>query len=871
MPILLGKEWYTAQKSTILYEDITDGLERFPIPVISSPRFKMDTDIFEHFKYSTRIIDVDANLSSRRATPTFVCKCKGQCDEKCDCSSAVYGSGGTVEDMDQLMYDTVRECNENCECALWCGNRVAQKGAVYPVEIFARDPWCGWGVRASVDVPFGSFVGEYTGELIDDEEATERCDSTFLFETRVGSETFTIDAKYSGNYTRFINHSCSPNVKVAHVSWDFDEVQLIHMCFYTNEPIKKGDELTIDYGEAWWANKQKMKESSSYHSRSGKKAKQPKIEVEIGAPEPVEEQQKVLTRPNSCTVLAVVVTLFLLFLLIAGLGQFGLHEKSAFEWENRPVNAPRKRLNLPCQTHECVHYSADLSDIMDPSVDPCDDFHTHVCAGYDPRKRRWEQLLKLIDTKNSKEHSQAFRLVRKMLRKCAAERREGEKVDVEMVLSLILPSPPLLFPLLSPNSTFNASAHALTSLLIHVALHTPDDVGLFGIQPSSDSEFSLFIVKPANPTLLTLYEVWNILEILKMPRGTSSDVQQQIEQVLELQNRLNEIAFDARPDIIKLSEIQSKMPFIDWKTLTDSLYDNNIGGGGSLAEKVFGFNTTYYEEVSSLLSEFPPQTVFNLIVLRFAHHFLRSEVSADRQETCLHQVAATIPGKTVLYGTAEPRGLKLLNQMLGTIREHLRTSLTTLKWMDAHAITEVKRKFERTKFTFGFQGEHLIQELTIDANCSWPEILRQILEWQTRNMFKSIAENNESIFLSTEVFYSVQRNQLTAAQLARKARKEEEERLEIKKNALEKEVERLAEEVETWKWRHEEAERIHDVLKDQVDDLSRDNQDLSEKIDREQAAHRETIQELQELLNIYKAQQQKAMQKSRNSPSSDEY
>ena len=84
--------------------------------------------------------------------------------------------------------------------------------------------------------------------------------------------TLTIDAKYSGNYTRFINHSCSPNVKVnslllclsrltficqqvANVSWDYDEIQLIHMCFYTDKLIKKGEELTIDYGEAWWANK----------------------------------------------------------------------------------------------------------------------------------------------------------------------------------------------------------------------------------------------------------------------------------------------------------------------------------------------------------------------------------------------------------------------------------------------------------------------------------------------------------------------------------------------------------------------------------------------------------------------------------------
>ncbi|CCD69863.2 SET domain-containing protein [Caenorhabditis elegans] len=257
MPII-GKEWFTdvaKQQPMVLYEDISQGCERFVVPVYSNPRFFMDSSLFENFKYTSRIIDVAGQLACRSASPTFMCQCAGQCSTNCECSSGVFGEGGTVENMELLMWDTVRECNEYCNCALWCGNRVAQKGAMYPVEIFARDPWCGWGVRASVDIAFGTFIGEYAGELIDDEEAMDRHDSTFLFETKVGSETLTIDAKYSGNYTRFINHSCAPNVKVANISWDYDKIQLIHMCFFTDKAIRKGEELTIDYGEAWWANK----------------------------------------------------------------------------------------------------------------------------------------------------------------------------------------------------------------------------------------------------------------------------------------------------------------------------------------------------------------------------------------------------------------------------------------------------------------------------------------------------------------------------------------------------------------------------------------------------------------------------------------
>ncbi|CAB3411135.1 unnamed protein product [Caenorhabditis bovis] len=238
----------------LFIEDISQGAERFAVPVFLNADMRVDLDVFRHFAYAPRLIDSNGHIRSRKSSPTFACSCNGGCDDGCECSSGIYTNVGTVDDMEVLMSDIVRECNETCECALWCGNRVAQKGAIYPVEIFSRDSICGWGVRASHQIPFGAYIGEYTGELLSEDEAASR-DSTFLFETRIGSEIYTIDAKYTGNYTRFINHSCNPNVKVANVSWDFEENELIHMCFYTSKTIEKHEELTIDYGSAWWNNK----------------------------------------------------------------------------------------------------------------------------------------------------------------------------------------------------------------------------------------------------------------------------------------------------------------------------------------------------------------------------------------------------------------------------------------------------------------------------------------------------------------------------------------------------------------------------------------------------------------------------------------
>lgn len=86
--------------------------------------------------------------------------------------------------------------------------------------------------------------------------------------------------------------------------------------------------------------------------------------VEIGVPDPIEELQKLQNRPEPCTVLAVITTLVILVLLIFALGALGLHDISAFKWEPKPQKALRIMLDLPCQTKECVKYSAELVMVL---------------------------------------------------------------------------------------------------------------------------------------------------------------------------------------------------------------------------------------------------------------------------------------------------------------------------------------------------------------------------------------------------------------------------------------------------------------------------------------------------------------------------
>lgn len=263
------------ENKNVIFDDISLGAERFPVPVVLDRPVEMDTGIFTTFTYSSRILDRSGYIIKPDAAPTFACTCIEFCDESCECSNGIYTKGGRVTDMDEMMSQVIHECTWACNCGLWCGNRVAQKGSFCPVEIFARDASCGWGVRAASSIPSHSFLGEYTGELIDDDEVARRQDSTFLFETRVGKQPLTIDAKFTGNYTRFVNHSCEPNCKVANISWDYSEDQLVHMCLFALDEIEKGTELTIDYGDGWWTNKKFPCACSSRSCRFSRKSLSP--------------------------------------------------------------------------------------------------------------------------------------------------------------------------------------------------------------------------------------------------------------------------------------------------------------------------------------------------------------------------------------------------------------------------------------------------------------------------------------------------------------------------------------------------------------------------------------------------------------------
>ena len=83
-----------------------------------------------------------------------------------DVSGAAYNSEGCLV----FARDTIFECNSSCQCGADCTNRVVGNGITAPLQVF-KTVGRGWGVRSRNPIRAGTFVCEYTGVMLRDEDA----------------------------------------------------------------------------------------------------------------------------------------------------------------------------------------------------------------------------------------------------------------------------------------------------------------------------------------------------------------------------------------------------------------------------------------------------------------------------------------------------------------------------------------------------------------------------------------------------------------------------------------------------------------------------------------------------------------------------
>jgi SET domain-containing protein len=111
-----------------------------------------------------------------------------------------------------------------------------------------------WGLIAKQDIPARRYVIEYTGVLRNRRQAKAHRHNTpeeqqiYAWEVPVNDKSWVayweLDGFTGGSGAEFVNHSCDPNLRA-----------VFHgkRCYYfSTRRIKKGEELTIFYGEGYF-------------------------------------------------------------------------------------------------------------------------------------------------------------------------------------------------------------------------------------------------------------------------------------------------------------------------------------------------------------------------------------------------------------------------------------------------------------------------------------------------------------------------------------------------------------------------------------------------------------------------------------------
>lgn len=172
------------------------------------------------------------------------CKCAHRCDtQRCPCLSA------SRECDPDYCYLCRKTCEPGCSPENECKNMNLRlrkhKRVAMGLSIVA-----GWGGFLMDAAKKDDFLGEYTGDLITDQEAErrgriyDRQDKSYLFNL---TKEKVLDANRRGNKLRFANHSKDPNCYVKYMLVDGDH----RVGIFAGRDIKPGEEIFYDYGGAW--------------------------------------------------------------------------------------------------------------------------------------------------------------------------------------------------------------------------------------------------------------------------------------------------------------------------------------------------------------------------------------------------------------------------------------------------------------------------------------------------------------------------------------------------------------------------------------------------------------------------------------------
>ncbi|XP_071980981.1 histone-lysine N-methyltransferase EHMT1 isoform X2 [Engystomops pustulosus] len=249
------------QEEVVMNRDISRGYENVPIPCINGEDAEPCPINYKYVSQNcvTSPLNVDRNI-----THLQYCVCIDDCSSSnCMCGQLSMRcwydkSGRLLPEFNMVEPPLIFECNHACSCWRNCRNRVVQNGLKVRLQLF-RTKNMGWGVRSLQEIPMGTFVCEYVGELISDSEADVREDDTYLFDLdNKDGEVYCIDARFYGNISRFINHLCEPNLLPVRVFMSHQDLRFPRIAFFSSRQIRAGEQIGFDYGDRFWDIKGKV-------------------------------------------------------------------------------------------------------------------------------------------------------------------------------------------------------------------------------------------------------------------------------------------------------------------------------------------------------------------------------------------------------------------------------------------------------------------------------------------------------------------------------------------------------------------------------------------------------------------------------------
>ncbi|CAF0956757.1 unnamed protein product [Didymodactylos carnosus] len=327
-------QYFQYNKSFILKKDLSDSVEQIKISVYND----LDQSLpipFEYGKYR-RMNDKNKPVVFNNDDMTC-CGCVDNCSDrsKCACHLKTLEKAKLYKDhsfetwkklgysnkwiinhlgyvnqrLNQVVSSGIYECNKQCKChQQQCTNRLVQNELFLQLQLF-NSVDKGWGIRTLYDIPRGTFITYYSGELCTNKEANNRdfryqADLDFFKqyvnkkmtaneqnesvnddESDVNNKSqierdkqenqqtsykrrgplttekatvivddsdddndgYTIDAKHYGCVSRFYNHSCSPNIMVQNVFIETHDIRFPWIALFAKDNIKSGEELCWDY------------------------------------------------------------------------------------------------------------------------------------------------------------------------------------------------------------------------------------------------------------------------------------------------------------------------------------------------------------------------------------------------------------------------------------------------------------------------------------------------------------------------------------------------------------------------------------------------------------------------------------------------